>query len=346
MDKRLGEKPVRIHASLMNPTIVTKANPVPDTLSFPDRGTYGIFVCKEGTTDKENSHKDNSWNLRASYLNNSWSYYYLDNLNTGALTSIGYTNITITARDDGKMADLYAYAPYISDAFKFGPTAIPFSLSDNDVNLFDLMYAEENRDQTKNKDLDPLSEEIDTLEATFTFHHAMAMLEFEFNVKHYNPSSLSTNSSKYKLDTIKIQKKDPTANTTAKLFKKGFFNAKTGLFNEAQCTPVDAISLACVSTEISPRSTAPEKPTIARMTIVPTQVEDDELQLVFILNGMESRPVDLKKEDLKERDGNYGFIGGYKYTFHFTLDNYLYLNGITISDEWPTEKQNLKEIEI
>ena len=90
---------------------------------------------------------------------------------------------------------------------------------------------------------------------------------------------------------------------------------------------------------------------IARMLIPPTVVEDDELVIEFYMNDKPQivRPFLLKKEYLKHGDNSqYGFQSGYTYTFNFTMDNYLYLNGIAIDDTWKEadSENQLKDIEI
>ena len=81
-----------------------------------------------------------------------------------------------------------------------------------------------------------------------------------------------------------------------------------------------------------------------QMAMIPTPIEDDELQFIVTFNNRTVRPFVLKKEYLTHEDGEtVGFEGGYKYTFRFTLDNYLTLTDFTRSD-W--KEETLKDAEI
>ena len=84
------------------------------------------------------------------------------------------------------------------------------------------------------------------------------------------------------------------------------------------------------------------------MLIVPTPVSvDDELSFIFTLaNGETFLPFVLKKEHVKHSDHSYGFQAGYTYTFHFTLDNYVYFNGLTIDESWSPADTDLTPEEI
>lgn len=336
-----GEKPVHIRTAIANPSKATKAVILGTTI--PDGFSYGLFVCNEGETDENNKHKDNSWNLKASYKagadgnDGKWTYQYVDNMKNGSLTPSFYDNITITAREDQKKADLYAYSPYMEGAYLSDPTAIPFSFANGSQS--DLMYAVENAG-TDNKGLDPLREDVETLPAHFTFKHALALLVFEFKLKNHISS---TNTSNYILKQITVNNKK-FGTSVAKLYKEGTFNAVDGSFSSD--SDVNSLEVSANNLTIQHRDDGPDG--IAYLLLVPTDLEDDELEMEFNLSSTDDvklPPFVLKKEDLKHIDGTYGFQGGYKYTFHFTLDNFLYLNGVTISDEW-TEGEELTPIEI
>lgn len=342
----VGEATVKIHASLASPNNSTKAVILEDNI--PDGFSYGLFVCTNNTQDQK--HKLNSWNLKATYKAGSdetdgkWTYQYIDNLNLGTLTTSSYENITITDREDHKPADLYAYAPYISGAFSTDPTRIPFTIENNIINQADLMYAEENSDPQKNKGLDPLSE--DELEADFTFKHALTLLAFEFRIKNHVSN---TNTSNYILRSISVKNtKKGTEGCKAKLYNQGLYNAVENKFSFTVNNEVETIEVNQSELLISHKDNGPDL--TAYMLLVPTDVNDDELEFTFKLSAENSVPLPpfvLKKEYLKHSDDEttYGFKGGYKYTFKFTLDDFLYLNG-TIIDEWAEEEEELTPIEI
>lgn len=336
---RDGGTIVQINAALAGRTNATKAI-IGDT-EFPDKSTYGIFVCKNGGYEK---HKLNSWNLAAVYnvnqetLTGKWSYYYVADQRKGGLSDYGYDFITITARQDHSAADLYAYAPHITEAFENGPEAIPFTIAERLADQADLMYAVENADPDQNKGLDP--EGDDPLVANFTFQHAMSQLVFTFKLKN--------NNTLYQLNKIVVKK--AKENTTAKLLREGTFNAIDGTFAGED---VDSLFVSYKGAwSVAPINIdSKDNAAIARMLIPPTVVEDDELVIEFYMNDKPQivRPFLLKKEYLKHGDNSqYGFQSGYTYTFNFTMDNYLYLNGIAIDDTWKEadSENQLKDIEI
>lgn len=341
------EAMVQIHASLSKPTNATKA--IIKGATIPDNFSYGIFVCMSNDETYKKKHKDNSWNLKASYKANeeeegTWSYQYV-NPADGSLNENSYNNITITAREGHEHADLYAYAPYTAytadDYKQSGPTAIPFSIANNNKDQLDLMYAVENTSPTENKDLDPESE-TEFLEANFTFKHALALLVFEFEIKNHN-NAFST---KYLLNNITIKKINPENNTEAHLYKSGYFNAITPTFYN--CSEVDALSVSITNDlgdnfAIIPVEGGPDA--TAYVALVPTKVEDDELEIVITLNSHKTKPFVIKKEYLRHDGGEFGFQGGYKYTFSFTMDNYLYLDDFSIS-EWDDQEYPLETVEI
>lgn len=335
-----NEAEVQIHASLADPAPATKA--IIKGTDIPDQFSYGIFVCKTGTTDKKDAHKENSWNLKAAYAKGAegeegtWSYQYVNDFGNGTLNADADEKITITAPVKGDpKADLYAYAPYIAAAHGNDPTAIPFEISSEIRNQVDLMYAEENNTGV-NKGLDPTSAGDDPLEANFTFKHALALLAFEFEIKNYSDDF----STMYRLLSITIKKKNPGSNTTAKLYQSGYFNAITGQLNaNRDIKLVDQLSISFQKDNGEGILLYPNKnetPDLtAYMALFPTQLEDDELEIEFKFNQTNPitvKPIVLKKQYLKHGTGDdYGFRSGYMYTFKFTMDNYLFLKDFVVA---------------
>lgn len=337
------ERIVHINASLSGPTNATKA--IVQGTDIPNKFSYGMFVCTHGSYGK---HKENSWNLKATYTAvegssaGTWSYQYVNNFTTGSLTPNLYENVTITVKDNPTnpgvpvTADIYAYAPYIQEAFSGTPEAIPFTIADDISNQADLMYAVQNATDD-NKDLNPCSTDEIPLEANFTFNHALALLAFEFEILNDNTN--------YRLRKIEVSKKNAV---TAHLYKSGSFNAVTGKFNEGG-DDVSSLIIKQPGTMIAPKEGTDM---VAYMTLVPTPItEDDELVITFFMNDSDSdamalKPFVLKKAYVRHGDSDvYGFQGGYKYTFKFTLDNYLYLEGFSVQ-EWDEEIKTLESIEI
>ena len=317
----LKEKELHINAALTDQAPTTRSGkPFVGFTTLPYGFNYGLFVCQEGTTDKANAHKSNSYNLQATYYPalDKWTYNYVSNLSSGALSTENRDKVTLTARQDAKKADLYAYAPYVADAYAGGPEAIPYNVGNYTFNgsatnyEIDLMYAVENADST-NKGLDPEAE--GSLNATFTFRHALSMLRFK--ITPHSGAYLA-----YK--TIKATL-NPGA-TVTKLYKTGTFNAVTGQFND------DGVEANSISESLTGGMWLTG---YGYFLIAPTEVADDELYFTFTLqDGHTLQPYHLKKEHVKHDDGTYGFKSGYIYTFNFTLDNYLFLDGINISDDW------------
>ena len=352
------ETPVHIEAGLLSNETATKAPIL--TTTFPDAAnqytkadaaSYGIFVCKNGTLDTP--HKANSWNLKAEHYPDGdpstpdWRYTYVGNVSTGELAEGYYDNISITERlDDHATADLYAYAPYLAGAYARTPEAIPFNMAVGMSSQQDLMYAVEN--QATHNDLTPAqdgNEGLDptepVLNATFTFRHAYALLAFKFKLR--------TEGSIYNLQYITVNLRDPDSDgiTSAKIYKSGTFNAVTGTFN-AGCQEVSSYQVSYPTigdyqtagigaTDVTSATTE----ATAYLMMVPTQPEDDELVFYFTFQEygqLTLQPFYLKKSQLLHSDGvTYGFQSGYRYTFHFTLDNYLYLDGIDIEDGWGSD---------
>lgn len=358
-----SEAEIYINTSITDIETGTKA-PIMGT-SFPIYGTsfedqqvsghYGIFVCLNGTTDT--AHKSNSWNILARHTqtpgtsDHYWLYYYVSNLSDGNVASTGYDHITLTARDDEEeTADLYAYAPYIQSAYNSGPAAIPYSLESRISRQGDLMYAIENT-TTDNTNLDPNSES--PLSATFTFKHAFSLLAFSFKLRNDASTGAFHTGTNYKLSNITVTLSDPE-NSTAKLYQRGTFNALTGSFNN-DGVPVPSLSVNQVYRDQNLDIISASSPATAYLMLVPTDVADDELVFTFTISGQTLQPFYLKASHLTRYTddthttpvpGTEGkLVGGYKYTFNFTLDNYLYFDGFSVG-EWTTPVDPLGEQEI
>lgn len=296
---------------------------------------YGIFAClHEDIPAVFEPFKVGTYNVRA----NAGSFSYVANPTDGALDAKSSGKFVLTARADvSESADLYAYAPWTQDAYLGGPTQIPFTIGT------DLMYAEQNlpgyvpgaEPDKKNTELNPA---LDTppLKATFYFKHAMARLVFKFKLKN-EPTT-------YVITHITARDNDP-AGGSATLYSSGTFNAVTGTFNSDLVETTENVKL--VSSLYGTVSSATTEATIS-MLIVPTPVSvDDELSFIFTLaNGETFLPFVLKKEHVKHSDHSYGFQAGYTYTFHFTLDNYVYFNGLTIDESWSPADTDLTPEEI
>ena len=349
--------PVYINAEIQD--VSETKNPTFET-SFPAyndndlRGSYGIFVCKNGTTNRANAHKTNSYNLQAKYDGTNWTYYYVADLSSGQVSESGNNHVTLTKRDDTpKTADLYAYSPYIRDAYAYGPTAIPYSITRirwSNIYQYDLMYAVENSatysgTDGSNANFDPESE--DPLQANFTFRHAFALMEFKFKLGNDAVSGAYGTGTNYALTNITVTLQDGA--TTAHLYSSGSFNAITGEFVDNN--EVSSVSIPQYDKVISSATSD----TIVDLMLVPTEVADNELIFTFTVNGKTLQPFSLLATHLRRYtddthstpvpDTEGKLEGGYIYTFSFTLDNYLYLDDFSVG-VWTTPVNPLGEQEI
>ena len=297
--------------------------------------SYGIFAClHEDEPAAFEPFKPSAYNV---YARNG-SFNYVADLVGGALDANASGRFVLTSRGDvNESADLYAYAPWTQDAYRNGPTRVPFTAG------ADVMYAVQNLSDyvpgpapdKKNAGLNPA---LDTppLKATFYFRHAMARLVFKFTLK--NEPTL------YDLRRITVRDNNP-AGGTATLYASGTFNAITGTFNPdlVETTENERV-ITDPYTDIASATT----PMTVSMLIVPTPVSvDDELSFIFTLAGGESfLPFVLKKEHVRHDDDSYGFRAGYTYTFNFTLDNYVYFNGFTIDEDWSPADTDLSPEDI
>lgn len=345
---RYGEEAVvHIRQSVSSCEEVTRAPII--GASFPDNSTYGIFVCKHGSTTT--THKSNSWNIKSLYTESfpGWNYYYVSNLSNGTVATAGYDHITLTAREDGYTADLYAYAPYLRAAYASNITSIPYIIDNEINNQIDLMYAEENINtyndstlgQDGNENLSPLSDS--DLSASFTFRHAFSLIAFRFKLQNDSSTGGFGKSTDYHLSNISVSLNDPDADgvTTAKLYSSGTFNAINGSFNG------DGVEESTLSVTYDTYYTIINSASsylTAYMLIVPTQVENDELVFTFTVDDQILSPFFLKKAYVQHGDSSYGFRSGFMYTFNFTLDNYLFFDGFTVSSEWTAETLGSEEI--
>ena len=321
---------VNITTSLANTmsSVTTKA--VRTGAVFLNYDSYGICVFKNGTLDTP--HKSNSSNIRA-YNYDMWRYY--------PSGSSSYTSdLTISSREDAATADLYAYVPWI-DRFSVNIERIPYSVRSQ----IDIMYAEENLATYENsiggnQNLSPTSP--DPLNAHFSFKHLYALLVFNFKLLNAGTT--------YTVNSITVSLNDEEGDgTIAKLYSEGYFNAITGSFlpgaTEENSITFNDGQLSFNNEPINNTTTGGNR----GIMLVPTEVADNELVFTFTINGQTLLPFVLQKEQVRHYVNDtptdtYGFKSGYKYTFYFTLDNYIYFNGITISDQWNEMELNHQAI--
>jgi hypothetical protein len=296
---------------------------------------YGIFAClHEDVPHDFLPFKPATYNARV----HGGNVNYTVSLADGALDENNSPHFVLTSRPDvNEGADLYAYSPWMQEAWQSGPTAIPFTAGQ------DVMYAVQNAPayvpgaspDRKNTNLNPA---LDTppLKATFYFRHMMARLVFCFRLVN-EPTS-------YEVTTIRVTDQNP-AGGTAKLIASGTYNAIEGTFNPG-LEEAQSCDFNVPNTERLISSSTTER--TMSLLLVPTSIStDDELSFTFIMaDGDKFPPFVLKKEQVRHADDTYGFRAGYTYTFHFTLDNYVYFNGFSIDENWEPAGTDLLPEEI
>lgn len=310
----LREAPVDIRVSMDGESEATKA-----LVDFANGSYYGIFACiHEDSPSVFAPFKSSVYNARAKKVSGKWLFDYVGTASPGALDATNASSFVLLQRTDDKTADLYAYAPWIQDAYlpSVGPTRIPFKVSEQK----DLMYAEQNLTNA-NGSLDPAT--MSPLSATFHFKHAMARLVFKFRVL-----NVPTN---YRISSVSIARTDDAA--TTHLYTSGTFNAITGALDCEEGTNADGKHILAVPKELTVDSTTPAA---LAVLLAPTEVADDELSFTFTVNGQKLQPFVLKKDFVEHETGSgiYGFQAGYTYTFNFTLDNYVYFDGFSVNEDW------------
>ena len=316
----LSERPGETYRSAIAPE-VTIENTVPATkapvlgTSFPNGGTYALWICNGGTFTEFNERTNN---IKATYASadDSWSYAY-DGV-TGSFTNI------IVRKEEGTEStatlDLYAYAPFISGTKDL--TAIAFTASGQQ----DLMYAlENNTDTNKGKQLSGQA-----ISSVFRFHHALSLVEFR--VKNKNSGS-----------TINVSQSWIKSSGATQIYTKGSFNAVTG--------EVTGNTPGAVAVTVSPTKniTSTSDYTSIYMLVIPTECQGDDLTMGFTMDavgGSDSglNSFSVSRDDLKHGDGTYGFRAGYRYVFNVDIDNYVHLTGVRIDSEWTTQEMPEKII--
>ena len=283
-------------------------------------GTFGIFSCvHEDVPSEYVAHKPATYNARGYKTGNNLRYHYVATAGSGMLEGEYSNRFILTQRKDDKTADLYAYAPWSVDAWESGPTAIPFET----IKQYDWMYAVENNrpyltpidaNDRENSDLDPAGTD---LKASFYFRHAMAQVRFEFRLLNTPTDYL-------------VRLASVTRSPGAPLYSAGTFNAITGALENLEETD-------SFTPELHEwiRSTSP---TAISILLVPGEIgPTDELTFTFTANGQTLTPFVLTRDRVAHGDGvTYGLQAGYTYTYHFTMDNYIFFDGFTVSTDWTT----------
>jgi hypothetical protein len=280
-------------------------------------GRYGLFICRNGSATFESSMvRSNNMQATASNstdLSTTWDYSY-----EGLQAT--FKKIYI---HDKYPADFYAYSPWIAGIQR--PDQIPYNFG----NQYDLMYAEENDGNNANKNVtaDGILKTV-----TFNFRHALAALCFKLKLKHSQSNVILT-----KIDL----RKTAVAGSNTHLYSAGTFNAIDGTINST----TDANALTNDFPDIT-FSTNTNNFIDSYTLVAPTEdIDDKGIEVQFYINNVtEARTMTLtiERNHTEYNDGStthYGFRAGKIYTFEITVDNFLKLDKVTVSDSWIVEEQ-------
>ena len=335
--------------AMVDPSTQTKFTVLPDADDgeghYYLRATdFGIFICDHysGSNNPYNEYAVRYNNIHAQGGNNSWRYNYFNYSE--------FDTLYLIPKDDNPRdgntdigCDIFAYAPYQYSVTSM--EAIPFSI----INQTDVMYAAENG--VSNLDIDPAAYQVapynGRLPVPLTFKHALSLLEFDFELKNdtYNHPFVSFTDVEHHNDrTVAHLMQSITVEKTrnaAHIYSEGKMNALNGsLYDLTEVSSLTAFSLG-LNRSNNP-VVQPYEIARAYMVWVPTQPGDDYVDgdyvFTFRFSGQDL-PITftLLREHLLHHDAGtppstYGFLPGYKYTFHFTIDNYVHFDGVNISD--------------
>lgn len=275
-------------------------------LQSDTKGYYEGSVFKNGESfglcivehGTETPFHDGYGNIEVIFKSGKWVY---------KIGSNEYDKLTLTST--GKTADVFAYAPYINDPY-LKPTTIPVNISDN----LDFMYDKDNV-ASSHLNINPSSG--GNINLPISFYHALSRLCFNIQLENDGSDQL--------LNYVEIRKKS-TGSTS--LYSSGTFNAKTNTFS------MNSANSLRVNYPVTQLDTAKKA---FEMLLYPVTYSDNSYSIVFGIDGFEYEYV-IRSSDLAHGSSVSGtpFSRLYLYTFNFTFDNYVHLNGITIKNGWTT----------
>lgn len=314
--------------------------------------SYGLWICDHHDgryTDGSNPYAEYAQDYRNIRAGGGMYYY-------SVYSETGFSTLLLLPPDENrdgitdKKADIFAYAPYVAGLTS--PEAVPFSIAGG----VDVMYPEENG--TDNLDIDPADLDGNPrysysaaggrrLEVPLTFHHALSLLEFDFRLQNtsFNRPEGDGDPGRspvgYQLNSVTVTRDQDASHP---LYISGTMNAMTG-GTLSGLTAAESLTVTGLgphndngrNVTVGPGHTY-DNPARAYLLQVPSQAgdvyADGDYTFSFHFSGM-SFPITftLLKEHLKHSDNTYGFKPGYRYVFHFVIDNYVHFEGLTIG-EW------------
>lgn len=318
---------------------------------FTTNNTLGLYICQHEDGNEWSSfhftpHLEGTNNIQCQCTNadgTTWRFY-------NAITKSWLAHQYLTKDDFGTPADLYAYAPYVSDAVS--PIQIPFVHSRNN----DLMYAAENAhvyagdgvnvcntftntDGTDGAAVDEAWKNKNVVPRTGTdvtvplhFRHVLARLRFAFRVQ-YDGTDGTSGGTEHRVNSITLRR---TGSQTTTLYASGYFNAITGELSNL--VPADEVTVSAntFAYNVNYLTFASKTYTYFDVMLCPTQyTSDGDLEAEIVIDG-QTYQFPLTLDAVTHGDGSeeVGFKAGYSYDYFFELDDVIHLTDIRIQEQF------------
>lgn len=318
---------------------------------FTTNNTLGLYICQHEDGSEWSSfafkpHLEGTNNIQCQCTNatgTTWRFY-------NTITKSWLAHQYLTKDDFGTPADLYAYAPYVSDAVS--PTQIPFVHSRNN----DLMYATENAhvyggsdvnvcnltDGTggsaiqagwENKNIVPQTGTDVTVPLHFT--HVLSRLRFAFKVM-YDGTDGTSGGTEHRINSITLRK---TGSQTTQLYESGYFNAITGELSGLEEADEVTVSANTFAYNVNYLTFASKTYTYFDVMLCPTQYKSDgDLVAEIVIDGqLYLFPITMAAATHNDGTGKVGFQAGYSYDYYFELDDVIHLTDICIQPQFDEE---------
>lgn len=322
-ENRVGQSEFMLNVDIEQAALATKV--VINRTEFANGDNMGIFVYNGENVHPHTSlrpYNDKYKNVKAMRLttaNRLGDYQYTFNGYADPFYKLYFMSSPTETYTDG--LTFYAYAPWNSGAESI--TSIPFKVGGKSKSVADLMYAIQNTEIDLSKNNACIEPDGEDKQINFTFRHSMALLKFRLKCRYEN-SKMSVSSI-----TLKSTGEDKTP-----LYVSGNYNALKNEF-----FPVEGQT---VTTDYSddPNEFDNTEYKDYYFLIVPVDTYDDcSYEVVFNLQGQTLKDTyQIRASDLlpKESTGQAAFKAGYTYTFNFVIDNYIQIDGVSVSDQWST----------
>lgn len=343
-----GTSALVIDASAANGTVTAATRYSVSDSYFTTYNTLGLYICQHEDGSEWSSFAftpmlSSTYNIQCQCANaagTTWKFY-------NAITRSWLSNQYITKDQYGTPVDLYAYAPYVSDAVS--PLEIPFVHSRNN----DLMYARENAnvyggsdvnvcnltDGTggsaiqagwENKNIVPQTGTDVTVPLQFT--HVLSRLRFAFKVM-YDGTDGTSSGTEHRINSITLRK---TGSQTTQLYESGTFNAITGELSNLVPADEVTVSASTFAPNANYKSFSSKSYTYYDVMLCPTHYSTDgDLVAEIVIDGQTYLfPITMAAATHNDGTGKVGFQAGYSYDYYFLLDDVIHLTGISIKPQF------------